>query len=268
MSEPLRTEPTSGREVPHPADSAAQIERLLLSGLDLYFAGQYQEAINIWTRVVFLERGHGRARAYIERARTAIAEQHREGDELFHQGRTAYERGNLDDARRLLTRAIDTGGSVDDALLLLQQINRFGSATPRVEAEPAPSNATSEPRGHEPGRRWVRLAGGVAVVSGLALFAAPLVSWFGNGPAVTSGPAAVSGSVDSLPVVRTGAVALSRARQFYAGGHLADALRTLERIDVGDPVRSQADRLRGDIQRDLLATVRQSTPTSTDGVQR
>ncbi|MEQ1757472.1 MAG: hypothetical protein ABL986_04075 [Vicinamibacterales bacterium] len=269
MSEPLRTEPTSGREVPHPADSAAQIERLLLSGLDLYFAGQYQEAINIWTRVVFLERGHGRARAYIERARTAIAEQHREGDELFHQGRAAYERGNLDEARRLLTRAVDKGGSADDALLLLQQINRFGGPTPRVDADPVLPNDSSDPRGHhEPGRSWVRLAGGVAVVSGLALFAAPLVSWFGNVPAVTSGPAAVSGSVDSLPVVRTGDVALSRARQFYAGGHLADALRTLERIDVGDPVRPQADRLRGEIQRDLLATVRQSTPTSTDGVQR
>jgi tetratricopeptide (TPR) repeat protein len=267
MSEPLRTEPTSGREVSHPADSAAQIERLLLSGLDLYFAGQYQEAINIWTRVVFLERGHGRARAYIERARTAIAEQHREADELFHQGRAAYERGSLDDARRLLTRAVDRGGSADDALLLLQQLNRFGGAGIRADVAPVPSPSASPRPRDDHGRGWVRAAGGVAVVSGLALFAAPLVSWFGNLPAAGGAPT-TSGPVENLPIVRTGDVALTRARQLYVGGHLADALRTLEGIDVGDPVRSQAEKLRGDIQRDLLATVRQSTPTSAEGVPR
>lgn len=267
MSDPLRTQPNAEREAQGPVDPAAQIERLLLAGLDLYFAGQYQEAINIWTRVVFLERGHGRARAYIERARMAIAEQHRESDELFHQGRAAYEHGRLEDARVLLTKAVERGAPSDDALSLLQQLNRFapvaaGQHDHATAIGPAGGTRTiSEPARFS--RATFALAG-VAVISGLALLAAPLVSWFGNGPTVEPRPAATT-TLEPLPVVRTGEVALERARTFYAGGHLADALRTLDRIDVGDPARADAEKLKGDIQRDLLATVRVSGSGVRDG---
>ena len=41
----------------------AQIEELLLAGLDQYFSGQHELAINVWTRVLFLDRSHPRARA-------------------------------------------------------------------------------------------------------------------------------------------------------------------------------------------------------------
>ena len=66
------------------ADREALIEQLLLAGLDHYFDGSYEQAVNVWTRVAFLERGHGRARAYIERARGALAERQRESEELLH----------------------------------------------------------------------------------------------------------------------------------------------------------------------------------------
>lgn len=271
MSEPLRTDPSSGREGSHSADPAAQIERLLLSGLDLYFAGQYQEAIDVWTRVVFLERGHGRARAYIERARTAIAEQQRESEELFHQGRAAYDQGNLDQARHLLTAAIERGGSSDDVLLLLQQLNRFSGSWAPPDARPtlaagfgheAPTPPPNDDRG------WVRAVGAVALVSAVALLAAPLVSWFGDAPVVSDGRGVATGPVEPLPVVHTGEVAFESAQQLYAGGHLVDALRVLERIDIGNPIRPQAERLKGDIQRDLLATVRQSRPAAVNGETR
>src|SRR4051812_3347637 len=63
--------------------SASRIEELLLAGLDHYFNGQHELAISVWTRVLFLDRSHARARAYIERARSAIAERQREGEELL-----------------------------------------------------------------------------------------------------------------------------------------------------------------------------------------
>jgi hypothetical protein len=50
----------------------------------------------------------------------------------------------------------------------------------------------------------------------------------------------------------------------YAGGHLHDALRLLDRIGITDPVRADADRLRADIQRDLLAAASAGTPATTD----
>jgi hypothetical protein len=61
-------------------DRAALIEQLLLAGLDQYFSGHYEQAIHVWTRVFFLDRGHARARAYIERARGALAERQREAE--------------------------------------------------------------------------------------------------------------------------------------------------------------------------------------------
>jgi len=259
MSEPQRTEPTpSAGETTSPG-AAAQVERLLLSGLDLYFAGQYQDAINVWTRVIFLERGHGRARAYIERARTAIAEQQRESDELTHRGRLAYEAGDLDGARRFLTHALERGGSQDDALLLLQQLNRFGAEHDHVARPPADVSRVAATV--EPDRTWLSVVAAIAVVSALALGAAPVVSWVVSSPGDSAGSATGAATIEEpLPVVRTGAVAYARARDLYASGRLADALRSLERIDVGDPLHREAERLRGDIQRDLLAAVRQAAP--------
>jgi tetratricopeptide (TPR) repeat protein len=262
MSEPQRSEPTpAGGDIASPG-GAAQVERLLLSGLDLYFAGQYQDAINVWTRVIFLERGHGRARAYIERARTAIAEQQRESDELTERGRRAYEAGDLDGARRLLTDALQRGGSQDDALALLQHLNRFGGEQEYPTRLPA--DASRVALAPEPDRAWVGVVAAIAVVSALALGAAPVVSWVVSSPGDSAAvaPGAVTASAP-LPIVRTGAVAYARARDLYASGRLADALRSLERIDVGDPVHGDAERLRGDIQRDLLAAVRQATPAET-----
>src|ERR1700752_3498273 len=107
MSDPLRTDSSLPAGKAGEGDREARIEQLLLSGLDHYFAGHYEQAINVWTRVVFLERGHSRARAYIERARSAMAERQRESEELLHRGVAAYNAGDVEGARDLLTRAVD-----------------------------------------------------------------------------------------------------------------------------------------------------------------
>jgi hypothetical protein len=46
---------------------------------------------------------------------------------------------------------------------------------------------------------------------------------------------------------------VARARSLFAGGKLRDALRALDRVPVGDQLRPDAERLRADIQRELLA---------------
>src|SRR5437667_12257856 len=87
------------------ADRDAKIEHLLLVGLDHYFAARYDQAIDVWTRALFLDRNHARARAYIERARSALAERQRESEELLQKGVAAFARGESDQARELLQRA-------------------------------------------------------------------------------------------------------------------------------------------------------------------
>ena len=94
-SGPRRSEALSG------AEDDARIEHLLVTGLDHYFAGEFEAAINLWTRVLFLDRNHDRARAYIDRARSAQAEQQRISEALVHEGLEAFDKGEVVRARAL-----------------------------------------------------------------------------------------------------------------------------------------------------------------------
>ena len=119
----------------------AKVEQLLLAGLDHYFAGRYDQAIHVWSRAFFFDRHHRRARAYIERARSALAEQQRESDELLQQGVAAFDRGDAGEARRLLTAALDRGAPPDEALAVLGRLDRLELCARR--AEPLPLHPAS-----------------------------------------------------------------------------------------------------------------------------
>jgi hypothetical protein len=56
-----------------------------------------------------------------------------------------------------------------------------------------------------------------------------------------------------LPVPSPTEVYVARARSLFANGKLRDALRSLDRVPVGDTLRPDAERIRADIQRELLA---------------
>jgi len=256
--EPLRTEPSDPGPLSE-ADRAARIEQLLLSGLDHYFGGNYEQAINVWTRVAFLERGHGRARAYIERARSALAERQRESEESLHQGIAAYQAGDLQRARDLLTRAVEQGGPNESALVFLQRLGHVDS----VAAAPARERSTtrSAPVRRRPAvtanrrRGWLATgAASVAITAVILLGALRMASWLRELPVeVRTGDAA---SREPLPIVRNGERRLDRARSLRGAGRLREALHELDAIESGDPLRVEADRLRSDIQHVLLSTAR------------
>jgi hypothetical protein len=255
MSEPLRTDPADQAPLSE-VDRAARIEQLLLSGLDHYFGGQYEQAINIWTRVAFLERGHGRARAYIERARSALAERQRESEELAHTGIAAYEAGDLQTARELLTRAVEQGGANDTALLFLQRLSRLDvvSSTPRL-SESAPSRIRGARREHmhtsSSAGSWIAtIAACVLVVGVVAVGALAARSWLVELP--VSAPQGKPVQAEPLPIVRTSDTRMSRARELVTSGRSHEALQLLSEIDIADPLRAEADRLVADIQRGLL----------------
>src|SRR5512145_2649699 len=139
MTDPLRTNRLpSGGDVPE-RDRDARIEELLLIGLDHYFLGQHELAISVWTRVLFLDRGHARARAYIERARGALAERQRESEELVQRGVAAFDEGATEAARELLSSAIARGGPNDVALALLERLNRLDAPVQADELRPGAS---------------------------------------------------------------------------------------------------------------------------------
>jgi len=253
------------RPVPDAASEAerdAKVEELLLVGLDHYFAAQHEQAINVWTRALFLDRSHARARAYIERARSALAERQRESEELLQKGVAAFERGDGPEARRLLEAAIEGGAPSDEALVVLERLNRLeASATDQspARARREPRQVTAHPKRRQSGRA-VAVALTLVVIAAIAVavYAAVIADpagWRVNlGLPIASGPGTppVAANVD-VPLPRRGEIALARARTLAAAGHLADALVALDMVRTTDPQRADADRLRSDIQRQLLA---------------
>lgn len=264
MSDPLRNDPAHALDGASEADPDAKIEQLLLTGLDHYFAAEHEQAINVWTRALFLDRSHARARAYIERARSALAERQRESEELLQNGVAAFDRGDAGEARRLLQAAMTQGAPSDEALAVLDRLNRLeqGSAAPRpaIPARDDTRRQVLPQRGSESSPLI-----GVALLLTLAVIlvgasafivvtSAPLEwrSLLTLQPPPTS-PAVSSGSDAALPVPRRGEMALARARAFAAGGRLRDALTSLDLVRPTDPQKGDADRLRADIQRRIMA---------------
>ncbi len=243
-------------------DRDARIEELLLAGLDYYFAGEHERAINVWTRVLFLDRGHARARAYIERARGALAERQRESEELIQRGMAAFDEGDSGTARELLSSAIARGGPHDVALALLDRLNRLDTASQSADAA-AGADAVVRTRrrrargGASSARRSLVVFVIFVLALGLvALYVALSFSGLGNGAAwrPTDEAAAVRRPAQpSLPVPRSADLALWRAAALKNSGHLNEALAALDRIGTGDPAYVDAERLRSEIQGLLLA---------------
>jgi tetratricopeptide (TPR) repeat protein len=254
----------SAPQVPE-RDSEARVEELLLSGLDHYFEGQHELAVSVWSRVLFLDRGHARARAYIERARGAISERQREAEELVHIGAAAFHRGESDAARRLLTSAVEQGARTEEALALLGRIERLEAAG--VQQESRTDRRAARPQGPADAeesrldRSWIgwTAAGAVLGVAAVAITVAVLWArgeqWLPIGGGAIAG-AAVRASEEPLPVPSASDVWLARASARHAKGHLHEALLALDAIGPGDALAADADKLRATIQEQLLAAAR------------
>lgn len=267
MSDPQREQASAGETASVSRD--ARIEELLLTGLDHYFCGRHTEAIHVWTRVLFLDRAHARARAYIERARSAIAEGQRESDELLQRGMAAFQRGQSDLARRLLTRAAERAGSQqEEALAVLGRIERLEAAGPREEAtrelrlrpERVPGTRTGS---NARSLVWFAFFVFLAALGTIGILVATRsVGPVWNGLFQTERRETAALAPNELPPPRPGEVALVRARVLFARGHLNEAIRVLDEIPRGDRVAAEADTLRADIQRLLLEAAGAHLPTS------
>jgi hypothetical protein len=261
MPEPRRPDVARAADALSGAARTARVEQLLLHGLDSYFAADYDTAIHIWTRVLFLDRGHARARAYIERARSALAERQRRSEELLHRGVAAFDRGENGDARQLLSAAVSEGVAPDVALSYLGRLDRLDPA--RVVPTAAPSEDAPDPPDALPAaaprrsraRNLWFAAMAVAVIAIATGGGAALLELSGVRVTVerrTPPAATVTALDDPLPVPRVADLALDRARTLYAAGHLREALRSLEDIGRFDPASAEANRLRAEIQQLLL----------------
>jgi tetratricopeptide (TPR) repeat protein len=266
MSDPVRSVTPRPSELASPAERDAKIEQLLLSGLDHYFAGGYEQAITVWTRALFLDRSHARARAYIERARSAQAERQRESEALLYDGAAAVKRGDSLEARRLLDAAMVRGGPSDEVLALLERVERLEHITAADGRRQAPESVrdrqSASPSRTRSRAAWLTLAVLLIVIVSAAIFAvgATPPEWEAlversisrhMDQASSSAALVHDAPLPSLP--RRAEAALARAQALVATGRLRDALPLLESIRSTDPERAEADRLRAEIQQRLIA---------------
>jgi tetratricopeptide (TPR) repeat protein len=278
LSDIQRRDAQSNEAIAASGDHDAKIEQLLLVGLDHYFASQYEQAINVWTRALFLDRNHARARAYIERARSALAERQRQSEELLHKGVAAFQRGDDREARELLQAAIDGGAPSDEALTVLERLSRNVPPDLRPADDP-PANARRPSASRGPGSEEHRQSATSRVllatlIAGVVALAGYLVSpnrpdWqlllpflSLSDPPPNAGPPVAQDL--TLPLPRRGEAALVKGRAMLASGRLHDALAALDQVRVTDPQREEADRLKGEIQRQLLTLTPMPPPAPAD----
>ncbi len=264
MPDPLRTDGPRALDAAPAAGRDAKIEQLLLAGLDHYFAGQYEQAINVWTRALFLDRSHPKARAYIERARSALAERQRRSEELVGTGVAALHRGDGAEARRLIQAAIDVGAPTDEALAVLDRLDRLQAAAvpPPIDRARHDRRRIALPRAAAGASRttWALVVVVAMLLAAVAVGAVTTSirnrsawrSLTGLAHAPAAAGAGLSTSEAALPLPRRGETALGRARALAAGGHLHDALTALDAVRATDPQKGDADRLRAELQHQLL----------------
>jgi tetratricopeptide (TPR) repeat protein len=235
----------------------SRVESLLAEGLEHYFEGRFEDAIHLWTRVLFLDRHQASARAYIERARGALAERQRRADESLQTVSGLLDGGRAAEARARLLQIIAITGDDERTAALrlrLERLERVSGGAQRIHAVAEPTIVWWQ-RGLAWASYRVRLrhvaAASLVVCLGV-LLSSPAIRTRMGFDAPTSAPVVAPAAVP-VPVLAAGDVALIRARALYARGRLADALAVLDRVGTEQNTRPDADRLRVEIQRVLLA---------------
>jgi hypothetical protein len=233
----------------------SQVEALLVDGLDRYFAGQHEEAIHLWTRVLFLDRSHVRARAYIDRARTALAERQRRADEMLHATGESLAQGDAERARLLLTEAEANFGDDERSAGLrwrLERLERLHADVHALELRAGETRETRTSSGRGRRRLYVgAVAAGVVAVALAATVSHGFREWIGLAAAPPV-PRAGAGALQP-PALSTSEIAYIRARTLISRGRLSEALLALDRVAPESDEAAAADALRRRVQQQLLA---------------
>ena len=215
-------------------------------------------------RAVFRSQPCPRPRVHRTRAQRAGRTSARRPRSCCRAARRRSVAATRGEARRLLQAAIDGGAPLEDAFPMLERLNRMDP----LPAAPPPARSQGDRPAHaaprSAGRRAPAGAGdwpGRIVDAARARRDRGLRSRRVERRLASAGwPAERRSTATLAPVARDvvlafpqrGEMALTRARSLAAGGALHDALSVLDGVRATDPQKPDADRLRADLQRELL----------------
>jgi len=121
---------------PAASDSDPRIAELLDEGQAAYDRGEYQSAIDAWSRVFLIDIDHGEAAKRIEKARRLKAEAERKVEEIFQEGVALLANAQAEEARHCFERVLDMQPNHLAAREYLQQIEAG-----KVKVQPRPTAA-------------------------------------------------------------------------------------------------------------------------------
>jgi tetratricopeptide (TPR) repeat protein len=123
-----------------PEDASTRIQALLDQGQQDFGRGDFQAAIDTWSRIYLIDAQHKEAEQRIEQARHRREEVERLAEHKFHDAREAFENGNPDEARKLCEEVLKLQPQHLEAHDLLQRLATPEAPPPR----PAPAPAGGE----------------------------------------------------------------------------------------------------------------------------
>jgi tetratricopeptide (TPR) repeat protein len=82
-------------------DAAERVESLLAQGQDAYDKGEFQGAIDAWSRIYLIQAENPEADRRLVEARERLEEVQRQADHRFYEAREAFEQGRTEEARAL-----------------------------------------------------------------------------------------------------------------------------------------------------------------------
>ncbi|MEM1177160.1 MAG: hypothetical protein AAGM22_02350 [Acidobacteriota bacterium] len=104
------------------AESADRIQELLAEGQQQFEIGQYQGAIDVWSRIFLIDIDHAEASRRIEEARGKKDELDRQAEESFHAALDQIEGQQLEEAKQSLQQVLQIQPSHPAAREFLEQL--------------------------------------------------------------------------------------------------------------------------------------------------
>jgi len=262
-----------------PEETSGRITELLSEGQSAFERGEFQSAIDAWSRIFLIDIDHEEAARKIERARQLKAEREREVEEIFHDGVGKFDSGDLAGARAAFGRVLEMAPGYALAREYLEKIDEREAGGPVVGAglselaplvPPAPGAAAPPAAPRAPAETVRRKSGEVQVPIEPSRRELPRRAVGSGAAARARGPAGpsprflvIGGAVllllaaggwfvfsrwdrlfpNAQPVAAPTAVRadpVAKARELHAAGKTAEALALLNRVPPDDPQKADA----------------------------
>jgi tetratricopeptide (TPR) repeat protein len=266
---------------PGGGEGASRIRELLADGQKAFDRGEFQGAIDAWSRIFLIDIDHHEAARRIEEARRLKAEREREVEELFHGGVAQFDSADFANAERSFQRVLELSPGYVLAQEYLEKIaerssggpaipppasaavgrsggeapaeaSRAGARAPREKSQgeilvpPEPGAARGRSREERPGYGVAAKKKGGPSPRFLAIGGAVLVLLLAGGWLLLRNRASLfpnAKATAEAPPPSAAADPIARAKALHADGKTAIALAQLRRLPPQDPSYAEAQSL-------------------------